>query len=171
MQPDQPVYSTPVDRILAFMRDTFGPQFVSYYDGDPILIGESSLPAVCVLLDTENVEVENSMQDMDSQSITIKLVLNKKDDYGASDNVDLTEKRLRLLVGARDKTTGQWLPETLMGALRQNLTLSQTVVDQKIKVTYKPISRPLGPDQYLVTQEAWIVLSDLDSLVTVLNRT
>jgi hypothetical protein len=168
IQEYQDVYDGPTEKVIALMKAAFSSQFKTFYDGDPILIGESSYPAMCFLLDEQVIEVENTGQDSDVQSLTIKLVLNKKDDYGASDTVDLTQKKLRYMVGARDPATGRWYDSTVLGVLRKNFTLGGTVTDQKIKVTYRPVIRPSGmKDVDMVTQEAHIVIENIETLVAI----
>lgn len=96
--------------------------FKMYYDGDPDLIPSFNLPA-CVVTKTSDTEVSGTIAEDDvTETIVIKAVLNKKDDWTANvEPTNLTEKKLRRIMEARDKVTGRFLPPCVKGAVRKGL--------------------------------------------------
>ncbi|GAP53551.1 hypothetical protein AHiyo6_01160 [Arthrobacter sp. Hiyo6] len=77
------MYESPTERILRFLKDLYpnGP-FVSFYDGDPVLIAESNLPAIAVeFLGNKNSSGPTGTDRVDPEQIVIKVILNEKDDW------------------------------------------------------------------------------------------
>lgn len=111
-----------VDQTLELMQATFGKTFKTYYTGDPDVIPTFNLPCVIVTQTRdETVEAQQGEDDI-TDTIVIKLVLNKADDYTGSniDPLNLTEKRLRDFVGELDDE-GLYKPKTVKYALRNAL--------------------------------------------------
>jgi hypothetical protein len=161
-------YESGTERVLRFLKDQFGAGvFKSYFEGDPIQIGMSSLPSLVVEKIGGTVTAGPTGMDRLTEQILIKVIFNKKDDFGASDNVDLTEKKLRQMVEGRVDTTGYYEDKSLMGCLRANYTLGQAVVGQDINIGYDV--NPFRPDQ-IITSEAHVTIS-MEELIVVPTRT
>lgn len=152
------VYSDAIARLTTLFKDTFGSYFVSYYEGDPVSIPSVSLPAIIIEKQTGRLSITDAPTGHDrfTEVISIRLVLNKEDDLGASDEKDLTERKLRRLVEARDPSTGQYMQGTLLKALRTHLTLDDLQFNADIEIAYDINPRP---DQ-LVTSEAQVIISN-----------
>lgn len=150
------MYEQPIDRVLRFLKDLYpnGP-FNAMYDGDPDLIPVSSLPAICVVKNMDTTSVGPTGMDKITEVIVIKVVLNKRDDWGGDSNVQLTEKRIRDLVEARDLTTGQYLPQSIKGAFRTKLTMENVLIDQTMSFELGILPRP----QDLITSEGHLTLT------------
>jgi len=68
------------------------------YYGDPILIPETSLPAICILPQASSLSSRGTKYDQTDMQIRVKLVQNLKQDMGASgDNVKLAENAVSMM--------------------------------------------------------------------------
>ncbi len=159
------MYEEPTARILRFMKDLFpdGP-FKAFYDGDPHLIPLVNLPAIIVEKLEDVTESGPTGTDRVTEKIIIKLVMNKRDDWGQPDSVDLTERRIRLLVEQRD-STGAYLPQSVKGALRTKLTMEGSVIDNDMVFEIGSVPRP----ESTLTSEGHLTIS-VSYLVGVANR-
>lgn len=146
-------YQNIVERILDVLKANFGDYFKAYYDGDPILIGQSSLPAIAIDMEEEKYDLGPTGFDNNGQQVVIKLIMNKKDDFGADDKTDQTGKKLRILAAGRS-ANGLLLPESVVGALRTDFTLAETLLDQEISIKYGVMPRP----EDVITAEAHITI-------------
>lgn len=144
-----------VTRILDLMRDTFSDRITNYFNGDPEFIGKSYYPCICVSLPQTEITPGATGQDNVAEKVMIKLVFNKLDDANADPNTDLTELKLRRMVQGQDPATGQWLPGTLMYALRTNLTLGNVNLNEDVQIAYDVNLRP----DDTITQEAWVTVN------------
>lgn len=152
-------YEDVPDRLIRYMRDVFGSYFKAYFDGDPIQIGRSYLPCMIIENMTSSHKAGASQTDRMDQTVMIKLVLNKADDYGAAPDIEMTKKKLRRLVAGRDATTGQYRSDSVMGALRTQISLGNALIVNDNDVQYEADVRENTDDSSLVTSEAWITVS------------
>jgi hypothetical protein len=171
-------YLTAGQQIIQLLKDNLGTgTFKAYFFGDPHLIGKSSLPCIIVEEQGASTSVDYTQMDSETKSIVIKLVYDKRDDWGASDTVDTTFAKIRDAIDGRDPNTGQYLEKSLKGILRTSFTLSNNnqpvpggiqpySVNQTMKTRYFVQSRP--EDTY--TQEGHLTM-EVTELVVVLNRT
>lgn len=148
------VYRETVDRFMILCKDTLGSDFNAFYEGDPIEIPAANLPCVIIEKIHGTISLTNAPTGHDRfvENISIRLLFNKSDDLGASDDADLTERRLRRYVEARDPQTGTYLAGTLMYALRNHITLSEHDFDADLEINYDVNPRP----NQMVTSEAQI---------------
>lgn len=163
-------YEDTVDTALRIMRDTFGGYFKTYYEGDPVAVPESNLPCCIVEKVSGSYSIEQAATgtDVAYSNVRIKVMLNKKDDEGASPDVDLTERRLRRLCEGRDASTGYYLPESIAGVFRTRITMNDKVINiGELSIDYDVVLRP----DEVVTSEAHIVLSNIYERVYVPVRT
>lgn len=141
--------------ILDLLKEAFGAYFKAYYDGDPIDIPKSNLPCVIVEGNQGRTSLNATGTDMLESSVNITIALDKRDDYGAEPTKDLTEKRLRRIVEARNSTTGAYLDDTIVGVLRQNITIGNRTVDNEVNWAYALQPRT----DTMVTSEARIEIT------------
>lgn len=168
-------FNDAVDRILAYLEGGLGAKFKRYFEGDPIYIPQSLMPAICVMkLSGETRPSATGTNDL-IEKILIKIVYSKKDDYGSNfsdDTVDFTERKLRRLVSARDPITKQFINGTVFGILMTNFTLGDQVLTMQLADDYAIDYRPSTADpkaEYMLTQEAYITV-DLTMRVVVEPR-
>lgn len=143
-----------VELILDLLRTNMDQTFKQYYDGDPDLIPDFNLPA-CVVTKTSDTEVAGTFAEDDvTETLVIKAILNKKDDWSADiDPVNMTEKKLRRIMEARDETTERFLPNSIKGAVRKGLDGDRRIgaqMDLEIGVNVRPND--------LVTAEAHLTI-------------
>ena len=146
--------------------------FKSYRVADPWLIAKDSLPAVVVQELNDDTDTDATGMDKVVHTIVVKIVFDKRDDFGAAGLDDPTEEKIRGYVDGRvDMSSGlsvasSYDPKTVKGILRSNFSLGGEIVNQKLKTRYFIEKRP--NEQY--TQEGHVTFT-IDELVLVPNRT
>lgn len=144
-------------RILKLMKKTFeGGDFVEFYDGDPDQIPTFNLP--CIVVDQTNDDTTEGAigQDDVVDSIIVKVIYNKADDYeqGVNPN-DLTSRKIRRVIAARDPETGKYLPNTIKHAIRHASTEGITAIAGNMAIEYGLVPR-LNGDEGLWMQEGHV---------------
>lgn len=131
-------YEDNVQRVLALMRDTFGDTFKEYYDGDPEAIPLFNLPCIIVTQNSDETTEAAMGQDDVEDEITIKVVLNKRDDFNGSkvDPLNMTERKIRDFISLRDETTGEYVRTSVKGAIRSDLLEGVEAVAPTLRVNY-----------------------------------
>lgn len=142
-------YEDNVKRILKLMKDTFGSSFATYYDGDPEAIPLFNLPAIIVTQSEDDTEEAAMGEDDIVDTITVKVVLNKMDDFDGNkvNPVNMTETKIREFISKRDQTTGRYDPKSVKGALRNHGLDGVTAVAPSLKVAYGLTPRTVGTDE------------------------
>lgn len=157
-------YQEPVDRVIACLKAIKGP-FKMVYDGDPDQIPDFNLPCLCVvqLNDTNNQGAATGTDDVDV-TIQIRVVFDKKADWSAQDDtVELTDRKIRQAVEARDAATNKYLSTSIKGALRTTLRLPDgAYLRQEMRFDLGTAVRPND----LVTREGTLQIS----ISYILNR-
>jgi hypothetical protein len=137
----------------------------SFYEGDPIQIPDAAYPAIIVEKISARVGVDASGMDKMIENLVIKIVMNKKEDLGQDDTVDMTERKLREFVEGRDDN-GLYASNTILNLIRTMLTLEGRVVNNDTNISYDVI--PLGGGR--ARSEADITVT-LTERILVPNRT
>lgn len=143
--------------VLDLMRKTFGSEFATYYDGDPEAIPLSNLPALIVTQTNDTTTEGQQGEDDVTDQVTIKVVLNKKDDFDGDrvDPLNMTERRLRDYV-ARLDAEGRYDPKSIKGALRAELLEGVTAIAPTMSVEYGLNPRVPGEGLADLTAEAHV---------------
>ncbi len=149
-------YSDGVDRVLTLLKDTFGDQF-SYFNGELLNVSENYMPCMMVTETASLIDTDATGLDILTETIIIIVVLNKKDDLGGSDDIELTDYRLRKLVQGQDPTTKEYLTDSVLGALRTHFTMSNDTLYQNMQVDFTPNLR--GGADAIATQEGYITIT------------
>lgn len=109
-----------VQRLLGVMKDTFGTTFKCYYDDDPEQIPDFNLPCLVVSQLGDTTDQAAFEQDDVEEELVVKVIMNKKDDFGMDvDPTNMTQRKIRELIGKRDPATGDYDARTVKGALRK----------------------------------------------------
>lgn len=132
---DSTYYDDTSTRVLALLRDTFGEQFKAYFDGEAEP-SEGYLPCIIVSNLRSQVDFSATGTDVITDDIQIVLCRNLKDDLGAAPDKNLTEYILRKQVSGQDPVTKQYVPQSVLGALRTNITLVDSTIDTKVSINY-----------------------------------
>jgi len=169
MQETDRYYKDGVARILELLKDTFGDQFRAYFNGQPEDLSVSQLPCIMVSETIGTVESDATGLDRITEKVLIIIAANRKDDIGADENTDLTEYKLRKWVKGQypegHALQGQYLPETVMYAIRKHITMDNAVLSSTIETDFDILQR--GEDTY--TQEAYVSVT-LQRLAAVPSR-
>lgn len=159
--------------VLKMIEDTYGPasperKFHTYYNGDPEVIPAFNLPCVIVVQTRDDTTEGEQGEDDVSDEIRIKLVFDKREDYtGTINPLNLTEKRLRDLVGRRNDKN-EYKVGTIKRMLRDALLADVTAIAPKMSVEYgiNPRETMGSSDNVDWTAEAWITFSIEYSVTT-----
>lgn len=150
------MYQQPIDKLVGFLREEFGTQFKAYYNGDPDVIPDFNLPCVSVVKNSDQIGNGPTGLQRVTEELVVKIIYNKGDDWTAeTDEVDLTEKKIRDIVEARDSETGNYLPQTLKHALLTRFTASGLELNQAMTFELGVLPR----SEELVTQEGHLTLT------------
>lgn len=147
-----------VELVLAKVKDVFGDTFKTYYDGDPLAIPAFNLPALIVDLSNDDTTEGAMGEDDIVDSIVIKVVFDKRDDFeGDGNGVDtdnLTVKRIRKIVGQVNREAGQYPDKSLKHVVRTLVTEDFTAVLSDLNVSYGVNQRVQGAGLADITEEA-----------------
>lgn len=152
--------------ILDLFRNTFNRgQFKMFRIGDPITIPESQLPALIVSETATDYTFGPTGFDDVTHTLLIQVILNKKDEIGKPSDGSSLDETLDALIQGRDETSGEFMPDTILGALRRNITLGALIIQNTSKVRKGVIPR----SEDLLTAEAHIDVEVIE-LQAVPNR-
>lgn len=154
-----------VDTILSFLQSGLGGAFKMYFFGDPIDIASQQMPCIIVAKERGSIEVGPTGMDENTEEIVITVVVNKRDEIGKPTHERPAHRTVMELVEGRDATTGEFLPNTVMGVLRKSITLGNVIVNQIASPEYQTNLR----DSDLFTEEG-IARISVTELITVSNR-
>lgn len=162
-------------------REDLGATFRTYWDGDPIAIGQSQLPALIVEWERSDSIAAPTRHDRWRHSIVVKVLVNKMEDVSTLDQggdsshggvlIDVpTRKKLKRFIFARDKTTGEYKNDTVLGVLRRNYTLQGRQGNQIANVVFGITERPGQGGELHITAEGHIELTVDEKSISVTNR-
>lgn len=109
----------------------------SFWDGDPIAIPQSALPAI--IIETRDADFDNfsTMQVSNLEEVVIKVLVNKKDDKGKASEQVLGHRTLKELVEGRDESDRKYLhPNSICSILFTNFSLTNNAYNQTITRRY-----------------------------------
>lgn len=147
---------TVVDTLIELFKENLGTSlFKQYFFGDPVAVPQSMLPAIAIDLNRTSYELGPSYHDEVTHEVTIQLLFNKKDDFGKPEGEVGVMRDLQNAVQARDETTGEFLPTSILGILRKNLTMGNLMIESVPSVEFGIVPRP----SEVVTAEAHITVT------------
>lgn len=144
-----PAHQDTAERLVELFRSEFGGVFKQYYNGDPEAIPLFNLPAL-IVTQTGDTTTEGAMGEDDIRdSITVKVVYNKRDDFDADqvNPLNTTDKKIRDIVGRRDPETGDYVPKTVKHVIRSLAFEGVEAVAPSMTVEYGINPRP-GAEGY-----------------------
>lgn len=150
------MFLQPVDQLIAFLKEAYADQFHAYYNGDPDLIPKFNLPCLSVVkLNDTNGNGATGLRHV-TETLQIKIIYDKSDDMTAQDDhTDLTEKRIRDIVEARDPETGAYATNTLKHVLINRFTAAGYAVNDTVIFELGSVARPND----LETEEGHLTLT------------
>jgi len=156
-----------VDIIVELLRDNLGDAFFKeFYNGDPELIGLSSMPCVTVKLENTDTTSISTAQDLERHTVLIKLVASKRNEFNKSANEVTIERTLRQYAAGRDFSTNRIADTTVVGILRKNYSMGEKTHGQVVFSTAYPEGTARGFNAEGLTAEAHIRMQ-IDVLATV----
>ncbi len=163
--PQSSLDKTLVDTIIGLLKEQQGfSYFKKYYYGDPYEIPLSDMPCVAVELLRTQIDVGPTGMDDIIQTVQIKLIYNKRDDFTTAPTSEVTGVRtLEALAQGIDPTSTEYESHTILGILRKNFTLGNIANNQTVDIKYGIVPRKEGP-----TAECHItfVVSELKSVTS-----
>lgn len=129
---------TIVDRIIELLRDNQGfSLFKKFYYGDPIEIPLSDMPCIAVELLRTAIDVGPTGMDKVIQTVQIKLIYNKQNDFTTAQTSEVTGVRsLESFAQGIDPTSSEYEQHTIVGILRKNFSLGNIATNQTIDIQY-----------------------------------
>lgn len=151
-------YQDGLARVLDLMKDTFGfdGPIKGYFNGEPEDIPISLLPAIIVTETDGTIETDATQTDLITENILIIVAMNRMDDIGGSKDTDLTDFKIRKLVKGQDPDTRQYLPQTVMYAIRKHITMGNEILYSAVRTRFN-VTELRGADT--VTQEGYVELT------------
>lgn len=140
----------------------------TWWDGDPVLMPQSALPAIVVETTASAYEQESTETMINREDVTIKIVVSAKDFHGKTKNKQKVEEVasydiLKKIAEGRDKTnTSKLDAQSIVGILLTRLTLyeggKQWLHNQSVSVQYGIIQRgePQKEGRLYVAREAHV---------------
>ncbi len=157
---------TLADEIKDLLKTNLGSAGLKeFYIGDPIVIPQTLMP--CAVIEFEQTTYDAGPTGMDDafHTIVIKLVFNKKDEFGKKGNEVSGHRTLHNLAEGIDESSGETSQSSVVGILRKNFTLNNESDDQSITIEYGIMPRP----EDVITEEAH-VRATIRQLTTVTSR-
>src|SRR5215210_2868515 len=145
--PQSSLDKTLVDTVIELLKDQLGVNyFKKFYYGDPFNIPTSLMPCVAVDLLRTQIEVGPTGMDNLIQTVQIKLIYNKRDDFTTADTAEVMGVRaLESFAQGIDPSSAEYEPHTILGILRKHITVENTSTDQTIDIQYGIVPRKGGP--------------------------
>ena len=133
-----------------------------FYDGDPILVSKSKMPTIAVVLNREDIDTGPTGFDKRLYTLTIKVIVNKENDFNKEPAQVVAHKTLRDFVeGVKG---GIIRDDSIVSVLRKNFTLNSEVLNQTIRVEYNTVNR-----EDIISEEAWVSFT-VEKLIEVKGR-
>jgi hypothetical protein len=122
--------------VIDLMKETFkGGPFKEWYDGDPEVIPDFNLPCLVVSLLGDTTTTETTASDQVVERVIIKVIFNKKDDWTTEvDPLNMTERKIREIIGRIEEDSGSYSMPTIKGVLRSQLSENNLVLDDEMTV-------------------------------------
>lgn len=124
------------ETVRDLLEKDLGDAFKQYFNGDPLAIGQSYLPAICVIRRRSTPRSIATGVDERTVALTIRVVFNKKDEFGKSAKETTLQKTMENIVEGIDDTTNTYHQNSILGILRRNFTLESLVVRNEEDIEY-----------------------------------
>lgn len=153
-----------IDKIIEKLKLSFGDEIKQYYQGDPIAVPAANLPCIYVEGDGTDISAGATGTDELVHTVGIGIIIDKRGEINRNADENVSHRRLIELTQKRD-TSGNFASNSIIGILRTNFTLSNTINDQTLRTEYG--IRERGE---IITAEARIT-ARISELVVVPSRT
>jgi len=123
------------DKIIELLTDYYEKDY-TIFNGDPVFIPTSMLPALIVVKTGGSTEDGPTGADAVTEDISIRAVYNMNEYMGGSMTENIPHNKIVDMFEART-ATGEYEASAIMGILRRNYTLGNSIVGQKFTVQYE----------------------------------
>ena len=143
MSQDPEFAPTLVDDIINYLKAGV-PRgyFLAFFYGDPLDIPISYMPCIAVELLREQIIQGPTGQDKIISTVQVKLIYNKRDDFGKTPDEVLGVRKLEQFAKGIDPVTLEYDTRTIASILRKNFTLGQLITNEDMIVNYGIVQRP-----------------------------
>lgn len=150
MDDQQDYFKDSVTLLIELLQDALGGQIKTYYEGAPQQMPAESAFPICSVYKTKGRNtVGATATDEVTEEIMIVIMTNRLIFTGSPSTIDTPMRHLQKLVEGRDPSQpayfGQYLPNTVLGALRTYLTLGTYTINSDVSVTYDSVARKENP--------------------------
>lgn len=153
-----------VEEVIKLLEDNVHPDLKRpFYDGDPVVIAASKLPTIAVEMTGSDINEGPTGHDSHIDTLTIKVIIDKRRDFGKEASHVPAHKTLRNYVKGID-SNDSLKADSVVGVLRKHLSLNDEALDQLISIDFSIIKR-----EDVLTEEAWLSFT-IESIVEMLNR-
>lgn len=130
-------YKDPPKLIYELVEDTFGDKF-EYFLGSPISLDVTAYPCIVVQSVSGNNTVTDAPTGTDNvgEIVNVHILMLDSGNAATQGTTNTVMRDLYNVVQGRDPATGFYLTGTLMYALRTNIDLGSTILDQDIDINY-----------------------------------
>lgn len=160
-------YLDGAQRLKNAIEGKFGKLFNAYFIGSPAdIIPDAAMPAIVFQKVRGTVKISATQTDDLTEVVLVHLLVNGKDGFGSPDDDNTVMRQLQTLVEGRDPNTQDYLPTSIMGVIRTNLTIGETIINHDEEINYDVTPRPNQP-----TVVEAIITVTIYERVLVANRT
>jgi hypothetical protein len=150
MEDQQQYFKDAVTLITELLQNTLGSQITTYYEGAPQeMPAEAAFPICSVYKVSGRNTVGPTTGDDVTEEIMVVIMTNRLIWEGGPNTIDTPMRHLQRLVEGRDPNQpaqyGTYLPNTVLGALRKNLTLGTYTLDSDVAINYDSMPRASAP--------------------------
>lgn len=139
--PSPTIYSDPIiAAIVKRVRDATGNAFKEFYQGDPIRIPVSKMPALIIARRQTSTSYITNAEDQHEVTFAITVVTDIRKDISLDTALVPGMATLYDLIEGRDPTTLQLKPSSLMAILRHNVDINENLQ------VYADVSMPTKVD-------------------------
>lgn len=146
---------TAAETITNLFKTAFGDKFRMYRVGDPITPPLSMLPAIFVTETSVDFEQDATGYDKIVHHLLIQIVFNKKDEMGKPVDGNTLDTIIDNIIYARDESTNEYVPNTIMGVLRKNYTIDGLSIETIGNARKGVVPRP----ETLLTSEGQVEIT------------
>jgi len=131
------------DTIIRYLKNNLPQGYFKYFlYGDPLDIPASLLPCIAVEILKEELIQGPTGMDLIKDTVVIKLMYNKKQDFGKSADEVLGIRALENYAIGVDPSTSEYNTKSVASILRKNFTLGQLITNETMIVDFGVSRRP-----------------------------
>lgn len=125
-----------ISLLSALLKAKLAGKIKGFYVGDPILIPESAMPCISISPETSNANIADNQRDVRTHRIQIALILDARKYFNAEPQTMVGTTFLTETM-SKELTDGSIDPNSILGIIRDNLTISSNrFVSNEVVIDY-----------------------------------